>query len=50
MLGAMEAIKDPEVAPAGIVTLIDVPAQVFTVTLRHSQHRTPTLQPPNTTT
>jgi len=32
MLGAMEASKDPEVAPAGIVTLIDVPLQVFTVT------------------
>src|SRR5260370_14599001 len=32
MLGAMEASKDPEVAPAGIVMLIDVPLQVFTVT------------------
>jgi len=32
MLGAMEASKDPEVAPTGIVMLIDVPLQVFTVT------------------
>jgi hypothetical protein len=32
MLGAMEASKDPEVAPAGIVTLIDVPPQVLMVT------------------
>jgi hypothetical protein len=32
MLGAMEASKDPEVAPAGIVMLIDVPLQVLTGT------------------
>ncbi len=32
MLGAMEASKDPEVAPAGIVMLIDVPLQVLMVT------------------
>ncbi len=32
MLGAMEASKDPEVAPAGIVILIDVPLQVLMVT------------------
>jgi len=32
MLGAIDASNDPVVAPTGIVMLIDVPLQVFTVT------------------
>jgi hypothetical protein len=32
MLGAMETSKGPEVAPAGMVMLSDVPLQVLTVT------------------